>query len=284
MASVMNRRTFLYGLALGALAAPLAVEGQQAAKIPRIGLIHVGLDHDPPALAALRESLRRLGYEEGRTIRLDYRNLADEDAAHATARAFVHERVDLIVAFENQAVRAAQAATAAVPVLFLHVTDPVAEGFTKSLAHPGGNLTGIADYLGELQGKRLELFKELVPGLRRFLVLTDYTDPSTTRLMDDISHATGQLKVSLVERTATTEADLRRIFSSLKPGEVDAVVIVSPKLITKFPSLILQLSSKRRLPLASHRKEAVREPACRWPSSSSQSRWHSSAPLRADPW
>jgi len=79
--------------------APLSSEAQQPLKIPRIGLFHVGLDHDPPALAPLRESLRRLGYEEGRNIHLDYRNQADEDAARATARAFVLERVDLIVAF-----------------------------------------------------------------------------------------------------------------------------------------------------------------------------------------
>ena len=77
-------------------------DAQPAAKIPRIGLFHVGLDHDPPALAPLRESLRRLGYEEGRNIHLDYPNQADEDAARATARAFVRERVDLMVAFENQ--------------------------------------------------------------------------------------------------------------------------------------------------------------------------------------
>src|SRR5713101_3055634 len=105
-------------LIVSLFAAPLATEGQQGAKIPRIGLFHVGLDHDPPALAPLRESLKRLGYEEGRNIHLDYRNQANEDAARATARAFVRERVDLMVAFENQAVRAAQAATSEIPVVF----------------------------------------------------------------------------------------------------------------------------------------------------------------------
>ena len=120
-------------------------------------------------------------------------------------------------------------------------------------------MTGIADYLGELQGKRLELFKELIPGLRRFLILTDHADPATLRLMGEISRATTQLKVQLVERTATTETDLTRIFASLKTGDVDAVVIASPTLITKFPSLILRLSSERRLPLASHRRELVQE-------------------------
>ena len=138
---------FILGLTL----VPLTTEAQPSAKIPRIGLFHVGLDHDPPSLAPLRESLRRLGYEQGRNIHLDYRNQADEAAARATARAFVRERVDLIVAFENQAVRAAQAATSEIPVVFVHVSDPVAAGFVKSVARPGGNLTGVADYVGNFR-------------------------------------------------------------------------------------------------------------------------------------
>src|SRR6266436_4550289 len=160
-----------FALALTLTLAPLGAEGQQPL-IPRIGLFHVGLDHDPPGLAPLRESLRRMGYEEGRNIRLDYRNQADEDAARATARAFVREQVDLIVAFENQAVRAARAATSEIPVVFAHVSDPVAAGFVKSMARPGGNLTGVADFVGELQDKRVQILGEMVR-LRRLLILTD---------------------------------------------------------------------------------------------------------------
>lgn len=186
----------LIGLAvvLALLLAPLAAETQPAGKVWRIGLFHVGLDHDPPALAPLRESLRRLGYEEGRNLHLDYRNQADEDAARATARAFARERVDLIVAFENQAVRAAQAATSAIPVVFAHVSDPVAAGFVKSVARPGGNLTGVADYVGELQDKRVQLLGEMVR-LQRLLILTDPTDPATPRLTADMKRAAPQLKV-----------------------------------------------------------------------------------------
>jgi len=229
-------------------------------KIPRIGLFHVGLDHDPPGLAPLRESLRRMGYEEGRNIRLDYRNQADEDAARATARAFVRERVDLMVAFENQAVRAAQAATSEIPVVFAHVSDPVAAGFVKSMARPGGNLTGVADFVGELQDKRIQIFGEMVR-LRRLLILTDPTDPATQRLTADIERVAPQLKVQLVERQATTEADVTKIFASLKKGAVDGMVVISPKLITNFPRLILRLSLERQIPLTSHRKALVEQGA-----------------------
>lgn len=160
----MNRRRFLLTSVAGALTAPLVAEARPAKKLYRIGLIHVGLDHDPPSLVSLRDSLQRLGYEQGQNIRLDYRNQPDEQAARATATAFTREGVDLIVAFENQAVRAAQAATSNIPVVFVHVSDPVAAGFVSNLARPGGNLTGVADYVGELQDKRLQILAEMASG------------------------------------------------------------------------------------------------------------------------
>src|SRR5437867_10974557 len=116
-------------LTLSFALAPLAAEAQPPTKIPRIGLFHVGLDHDPPALAPLRESLKRLGYEEGKNIHLDYRNQANEEAARNTARAFANERVDLIVGFEDQAARAAQTATSAIPVVLADVRAPIVGGF-----------------------------------------------------------------------------------------------------------------------------------------------------------
>src|SRR5215510_12987349 len=113
----MNRRSFLLTSLAGTLAAPLAAGGQQARKVWRIGLFHVGLDHVPPSLDGLREGLTTLGYEEGKNIHFDWRNLADEDAARTTAQAFVRDRVDLIVAFENQTTRAAMATTTEIPVV-----------------------------------------------------------------------------------------------------------------------------------------------------------------------
>jgi putative ABC transport system substrate-binding protein len=253
------RAALTAAVALALLVAPLLAQAQPA-RVWRVGLFHVGLDHDPPALAPLRESLKRLGYEEGKSIRLDYRNQADEAAARETARAFVRERVDLIIAFENQAVRAAQAATSEIPVVFAHVSDPVAAGFVKSVARPGGNLTGVADYVGELQDKRVQILGEMVR-LQRLLVLTDPTDPATPSLMAEITRAAPRLKVQLVERRATTEADITKIFASLKKGEVDGMIVLSPKLITNFPARILKLSLEHKIPLAYHRKEMVEQGA-----------------------
>ncbi len=247
-------------LATSMLAAPLLTDAQQATKVWRIGLFHVGLDHVPPSLEVLRESLRTLGYEEGKNIHLDWRNQADEDAARLTAREFVRGRVDLIVAFENQTVRAAKDATSDIPVVFLHVDDPVAEGFVKSLAHPGGNVTGIVS-INDVPAKEVELFKELVPRLRRLLLLIDPQDPAAGRLRAEVRKAGTALKLRLVEREAKDQADVERIFGSLRPGDADGVFVVSPNLQTKFTSRILQLASEKRLPLRSHRKEWVEQGA-----------------------
>src|SRR4051794_18360209 len=91
----------------------------QTPRIHRIGLFHVGIDHVPPHLAGLQEGLQALGYVEGQNLDLDWRNQVDEEAAHATAEDFVRERKDLIVAFEIEAVRAARATTAEIPIVFL---------------------------------------------------------------------------------------------------------------------------------------------------------------------
>ena len=233
---------------------------QQAGKVWQIGIFHVGLDHVPPSLEPLRQQLKALGYEEGKNLHVDWRNLPDEEMARATARQFVRDRVDLIVAYENQTVRAAQTATSEIPIVFVAVTDPVAEGFVKSFAHPGSNITGFATW-GELYGKQIELFKEIVPKLRRLLVLIDLHDPGTERALAEVRKAAAVLKLRPVERQVTIETDAERLFRSLKRGDVDGVFIGSPNLRNKFPSLIVTLAAEKRLPLAMHRKEWVEKGA-----------------------
>ncbi len=248
-------RRLVVGSLLGLLLF-LPVELAAQGKVWRLGLFHVGLDHIPPSLDGLREGLKALGYEEGKNIRLDFRNLADEAAARVTASEFVRDRVDVIVAFNDPAARAAKAATADIPVVFFSVTDPVAEGLVKSLSRPGGNLTGIVA-TGNVPAKRVELFKELVPRLRRLLVLTDPEDPTTPRVLPEIRRAGSTLKLQLVEREATTQPDIERVFATVRRGDMDGVFVASPSLYAKFSSLLLRLAAERRLPIPMHRKEWV---------------------------
>lgn len=230
------------------------------ARVWRVGAFHVGLDHVPPSLEPLRQTLKALGYEEGKNLVLDWRNLPDEDAARETARHFVRDRVDLIVAFQNQTVRAAKAATTKIPIVFLHVTDPVADGFVESYARPGGNATGFAG-LGDVPAKEVEIFKEVVPGLRRLLVLTDPQDPAVARRLAEARRAADTLQIKLIEREVSDGPGLERVFSTIKRGDVDGVIAASFNLRSKFTSLLVRLAADRHVPLYVHRKEWVEQGA-----------------------
>jgi ABC-type uncharacterized transport system substrate-binding protein len=256
----MNKKISFLALSALLLAHSVPVEAQQVKKVWRIGIFHVGLDHVPPSLEPLRQQLKALGYEEGKNLLVDWRNLPDEVAARATAQEFVRAPVDLIVAFENQTVRAAKAATSEIPIVFVAVTDAEAEGFVKSLAQPGGNITGFASW-GELYGKQIELFKEIVPRLRRLVVLTDPQDPATQRALEEVRATAAALKFRLLENRVTTQSDVEQAFRKIKRGEADGVYIVSPNLRNKFPALVTKLALQNRLPLAMHRKEWVEQGA-----------------------
>jgi putative ABC transport system substrate-binding protein len=256
---VITRRAFIGTLAGALLAASRAAEAQQAGRIYRIGVFHVG-DHIPPGLEALRDDLKTMGYEEGKNIQLDFRNLADEEAATRTAREFVRARLDLIVAFGDPTVRAAKSVTTEIPIVMIHVTDPVVHGFVKTLARPGGNLTGFV-FFAVSPAKHVELFKEMVPGLRRLLILVDPHDPATPSQLTEIRKATNALKLNSPEREATDQADLERVFGSIKHGEIDGVVVASNTLHIKFTALLIRLASDKRVPLASYRKESVQQGA-----------------------
>lgn len=267
----MKQRAFITLIGSAVIAWPRAALAESASKVWRIGVFHVGLDHILETLERLRDGLRALGYDvgsapmtrvstvvSGSNIRFDWRNVADEAAARETAKEFVQDRVDLIVAVEDNTLRAAQAATSDIPVVFLQVADPVGEGYVKSLSHPGGNLTGLADFLIEQAPKRLELLKAMVPGLRRLLVLIDPDDdPTTALLLGEVRRAAAELQIEPVQVEVREREDIERAFASLNPRDVQGVFIASLLLTTRFPSLVLRLATDRRLVVPFHRKAWV---------------------------
>jgi ABC-type uncharacterized transport system substrate-binding protein len=254
----------LAALALAIVALSVGCGGSPStpprAKVWRIGLFHVGLDHVPASLASLENGLRSLGYEPGKNVEFDWRNLPNEEAARATAVQFVRSHVDLIVAFENQTARAAKAATSKVPVVFLHVIDPVRDGLVESLSHPGGNLTGLVGY-GDLATKQLQTFKDVDPSLRRVMALADPSDPVSPRLLHEVNAAASTLKIEPVEREVSTKADIERVFGSAETGRVDGVFVASQNLQTKFSSLMVHLALERHLPFLSHWSKWAKEGA-----------------------
>jgi putative tryptophan/tyrosine transport system substrate-binding protein len=250
-------------LAIGLTACNGNGEKSSSPPIPRVGLMHVGTDHIPPSLPTLEARLKQMGWVDGRTIKLLWRNL-EPDQADARAKELVRERVKVIVAFEDQSIRAAQAATAKVkiPVVFLHPSDPVRDGLVKSLSNPGGNLTGIFG-ARDVVAKQLELYELIVPGLHRVLTLIDPNDPATGRLLAQYRAAASQLArpVELVIRETSTPDDLRRVFHSLRPGEVDGAFLLSPTLRLNDSALTIRLATRAKLPVQAHRKDWVEKGA-----------------------
>ena len=231
----------------------------------RVGLMHVGTDHIPPALEPLKARLAELGWVEGKNIELVFRNLEPEQAT-GQAAAFVCEQVDVIVAFEDQSIDAAREATGYqpascrtsdhIPVVFLHPSDPLADGLAKSLSRPGGNLTGVFGPR-DVVAKQLEVYEALVPRLRRVLTLVDPKDPRTERTLKDYQSAAALLQrpLELDIREASTAQDLKRIFRSLRRGEVDGAFLLSNNLRQNYSALTIQLAQRARLPVQGNRKE-----------------------------
>lgn len=253
----MNKRRYILGLLGAGLFTPaLTAFPQPQSKIRRIGLMHIGLEHVPPSLDGLRDGLNELGYREGSNIRLDFRNLANYDAALATAREFVNDRVDLVVAFERQSIQAAHAIIKTIPVVMLHISNPDLDGIVKSLSHPGGNMTGFAG-VGEIPGKELEIFKELHPKLTRVLVISNPAEKTSSRWIGELRAAAATLKLQLIEREAPDAKSIEQVFSSLKPGAVDGFVYGSHALRHDHQILFVDMSRKYRIPMLGHREEWV---------------------------
>jgi putative tryptophan/tyrosine transport system substrate-binding protein len=258
--------------------------------IRRVGLMHTGTDHNPPSLATLVAGLGDLGWfdgsatqvmqqligdgtivqgrmkqlqgqYEGKRIQLIWRNL-DPGQVEGQAREFVRERVDLIVAFEDKSIRAAQDATAGpgngIPVVFLHPSDPVRDGLVQSLSHPGGNLTGVWGARDPV-AKQLEIYRQIMPGPQplRLLTLVDPTDTATPPLLVEAREAAGKLGIELDERQAADDAGLEAAFQSLRPGAVDGTFILSPSLRLNFSRKILGLAAAANLPVQAHRSQWV---------------------------
>src|SRR5438132_2725201 len=187
----MDRRdTVLALLALGA--APLAAEAQQAGKIARIGYLSPNVAASPYLRDAFLKELRDLSYVEGRNVVIEYRDAEGKlERLPALAAELVAVKVDVILAPATPTALAAKQATKVIPIVFSVAGDPVGSGLVASLARPGGNVTGLSNQTIDLAGKRLELLREVVPGLRRLAILGNVGSPNVVPEIDEVQAAAG---------------------------------------------------------------------------------------------
>jgi putative ABC transport system substrate-binding protein len=240
------RRRHLLALASGAVLAPAA----RAQAMPVVGYLgSAARDGRPDIVAAFHDGLKEAGFVAGRNLALDYRSVEGRyERLPALAAEFVALRVAVIVAPHVQAALAARATTRTVPIAFHSGVDPVATGLVDSLARPGGNATGVYSYTSGLVAKRVELLRELVPGVRSLAFLVNpafAAAPFQARDMQAAAGATG-LSLRIVEARSADEID--GVFAALAAERPDALLVGPDSLFTSRRDQIVALAARHRLP------------------------------------
>ena len=237
-------------VALLLLAAPLAVEAQQAGQaVHTVGVLMPQSVHVYPPYAAFLETLRLLGYHQDGNLRLLLRSADGKlDRLPALATELVAARVDVIVAVNTPGARAAIQATKQIPIVMTQVGDPVGSGFVSNLARPGGNVTGISNMAAELATKRLSLLKEAVPSAKRIALMFNPEDPITVPQMRDAERAAPLLNVEIRFFPVRVTTNLPETFKHMLAWRADAALWIAGQQ-QAFQSRTIELAAKHRLPV-----------------------------------
>ena len=246
--------TLVVTLALVILTAPLAVEAQLPTKVHRVGRLIAAFSpsHPSPILAAFEQTLRDLGYVEGRNVILEYRYAeGSEERLRDQASELVRLPVDVIVAGGAAAIRAAQHATRTIPIVMAATADPVGLGFVASLAQPGGNITGLSFLGEELPGKRLEILKEAVPQSTRIAVLANPAFPAHEARMHNLTMAARALGLHLHVVEVRSADELDSAFVAMTRAGADAVMALEDAVLLNGQRgrVVADLAAKSRLPV-----------------------------------
>lgn len=257
---VMGRRTFVATLGGGALLAPGAAAAQAASRVARIGYLTPSSLSGGSRLGELRQRLRELGYVDGRDIRFEVR-AANEDYERLPdlAADLVRSGVDLIIALSSPAIRAAENATTTIPIVMISGTDPVAGLFVASLTRPGGNVTGLTTFLPELAGKRLEVLRECIPGLRRVAVLANLRNPSSAVAARETEGAARRMGLEVQVADARLPEQYPDAFGAVVRGGAGAVLVTTDPVLSSHRDRIMQLAARHRLPAMYEWREIVEQ-------------------------
>ena len=254
----MNRRQALaFGLFAGAAAWARAQPAKPAAKTMRVGLLRVlplPATTTGPLHKTFVETLRELGWVEGRNIVYDPVDSGGDDSRLPEAAvALIARRPDVIYVTNGPTARAAFGATRTIPIVFHSVPDPVRVGLVKSLAQPGGNVTGVATFGGELGGRRMQLLKETLPRISRVGVLVS-ASATTSDEYSVIERAAGG-GVKIFAATVKAPSDFNDVFAGLAANKAEALLVTQSAVFMRESKAILQLAAKHRIPVVGFRSE-----------------------------
>ena len=251
-----QRRKLMLAVGAGALAAPFTLRAQApgtpAGKIGRVGVLVLGdrsTVEGSDSVGAFVLGLRELGHVEGKTLLIEWR-FADGDSKRlpGLAAELVRWGPDVLVGVASNPATALIKATSTIPIVMSTSTDPVASGWVKSLAHPGGNVTGIVTLSGELVPKRLEMLRAMVPKLSSVAMLVNATSATSMKAIETANSVSSQLGLRIVPAKVSTAQELDTAFAQMHKQKVAAVIVMGSGLFSQQQSQIVALVAKYRLP------------------------------------
>lgn len=244
---VTPQATIFLLLLIGGLSLTCLIGAAERGAPVRIGVLTEGFGPTSGAVG-LRDGLKELGYRENKDFVIGVRfTQGDTSALPAAAKELIQRGVDILFTEGRSAARAAQVETRKVPIVFAGGGDPVGLGLIQSFARPGGNITGVTDLDIELSSKRLEIFKEMIPGLKRVLFPYNATDTYSVAEATAYRDAARQLKIVLVEKVVRTEDEAKAVLTNMKKGEIHG--ILSPRPMTSnIPGYVREAGSQSSLP------------------------------------
>jgi putative tryptophan/tyrosine transport system substrate-binding protein len=249
----MRRREFI--AALGGAAAtswPLAARAQQGERVRRIGVLTNLPETDPEGQARMqvfRDALGRLGWTEGRNIKMEYRSYAgDPERARFHAVELTAMKLDIIFAAPSSALAALQREARNVPIVFAQVGDPVGSGFVDSLARPGGNITGFATTEFAIAAKWIELLKQIAPSVTRVVVFYDALNPTSAGYLPSIEAGARRFDVRVSTTTVRDIGEIERTIEAFSREPYGGLIPLASPLIVVHRDLIISLANRHRLP------------------------------------
>jgi putative ABC transport system substrate-binding protein len=234
---------------LAGVCIPCVAEAQQSTASRRIGVLVVSFSPDSKEAQAFRQGLRDAGYIEGRDVILEWRFSAGKyDRVAAQAAELVQSNVDLIVADTTVAAQAAKRATSTIPIVMAFVADPVSAGLVNTLAHPGGNITGLSMMIPDVSTKRLDLLKEIVPRLDHVAVLWNPDSPFHAKVIEELNVVAPGLGIDLNFLPVQKAEDIAPAFAAAVRARADALYVIEEPVIYTNRMTLLNLLAKGRLP------------------------------------
>jgi putative tryptophan/tyrosine transport system substrate-binding protein len=254
----MRRRDFISLLGAAVTLCSTRSWGQQLPKTYLIG--YLALAEIPYLTKAWKEGMRKRGYIEGHNIKVEYRFIPAEGAsADAVAAELVKHGPDVIVAVGTAMTVAAKQATATIPIVMAPVADPLRAGIVTNLAHPGGNVTGTMLYGSELAGKRVDVFKQVVPALTRIAVLGAGASPVTRVLWPETQNAVQSLRLETRLFTVQDPDELSATFEAIAKDNANGMLVLADPMLNAARKTIIALATSHRLPAIYEDREFVQD-------------------------